>query len=174
MDEKQLANMYEWDGPDNYLIIVDDDNNVIGTAPFVEVHTKGIRHRAIEVFVFNSNGDMLIQRRGANITYPLLFTSSAGGHVEDGSDYETTAKAEMQEELGLGDLPLEYINTIYDEEQKEFIAVYKTVFDGMPDYDKEELDRVEWMTMDEVAMMTSRFPYLFTGTFLFTYEKLFK
>jgi hypothetical protein len=43
--------------------IVDDHNKVIGQQQRSVVHTLGLKHRAVYCFVFNSNGDLLLQQR---------------------------------------------------------------------------------------------------------------
>ncbi len=173
MDEKELANMYTWTGPETYLVTVDDNDNVIGYDSFINVHEKNIKHRGAEVLVFNSKGELLLQRRSANITYPLLFATSAGGHVDKDCDYEETARKELQEELGLT-TDITYIDTVYHPNMNEFIAVYKTVYNGMPEFDPDEIDRLEWVSMADLAFLVGRFPYLFTPTFLRTYEAVIR
>lgn len=169
MDKKELANMYNWTGPETYLVTVDDNNKVTGAEAFMIVHEKAIKHRSAAVLVFNSKGELLLQRRSATITYPLLFSISAGGHVEQGSDYEKTARNELAEELGLT-TPITYIDTVYIETDHDFTAFYKTVYDGMPKFDPKEIDRMEWVSLTDLKFLVTRFPYLFTDAFLRTYQ----
>jgi isopentenyldiphosphate isomerase len=54
------------------------------------------------VLVFNSQGEVYLQRRSATKdTYPNRWTTSCSGHVDAGEDYDTAVLREMAEELGL-------------------------------------------------------------------------
>ncbi len=48
------------------VILVDNHDNEIGLIEKIEAHKKALLHRAISVFLFNSNGDWLLQRRALN------------------------------------------------------------------------------------------------------------
>lgn len=87
---------------DEILEIVDSDDRVIGRATRGEIHRKGVMHRAVHIFVFNSDGEIYIQRRSAlKDRHPLKLDSSAAGHVDPGESYEQTAVRELEEELGI-------------------------------------------------------------------------
>ena len=74
--------------------VVDEQDRVIGQAPRSEVHAKKLLHRAVHIFVFNSEGKLLIHRRSATKDeYPLCYTSSASGHVSAGETYDECARA---------------------------------------------------------------------------------
>jgi isopentenyl-diphosphate Delta-isomerase len=51
------------DANDETLEVVNEDNQVVGRALRREVHLKGLLHRAVYCFVFNTSGDLLLQRR---------------------------------------------------------------------------------------------------------------
>jgi isopentenyl-diphosphate delta-isomerase len=46
------------------VVLVDEDNQVLGYLGKLEAHKTGLLHRAISVIIFNSKGEMLIQQRG--------------------------------------------------------------------------------------------------------------
>ena len=48
------------------LILVNEKDEMTGTAGKMEVHQKGLLHRAFSIFVFNSKGEMLLQQRAIN------------------------------------------------------------------------------------------------------------
>lgn len=52
---------------ENNVILVDKQDNAIGTMEKMEAHVKAVLHRAISVFIVNSQGDMLQQRTLINI-----------------------------------------------------------------------------------------------------------
>ncbi|MFN5294291.1 MAG: isopentenyl-diphosphate delta-isomerase, partial [Flavobacteriales bacterium] len=45
------------------VIMVDTHDNDLGVMEKMEAHEKGVLHRAFSIFIFNSNGEMLLQRR---------------------------------------------------------------------------------------------------------------
>lgn len=84
------------------LDVVDEQDRVIGRATRKEIHEKGLLHREVHVYLFNSNGDILFQKRGQDVdTFPGLLDASVGGHVELGDRYEETALKELREETGM-------------------------------------------------------------------------
>ncbi len=67
-----------------------------------EAHKKGICHRVVQVWVMNSEKELLIQKRSANKdTYANMWYTSLGGHIESNENNEQTIIREFLEELGL-------------------------------------------------------------------------
>ena len=82
--------------------VVNDRDEVIGSAPRNEVHRLGLMHRATHVLVFNSRGELFLQKRSQKKDrQPGLWDSSASGHVDKGETYDACAARELKEELGL-------------------------------------------------------------------------
>ncbi len=95
------------DPADELFDVVDADDRVIRQERRSVVHAQGLAHRAVHVFLFNSRGQLLVQRRSASKDeYPLTYTSSASGHVGAGETYEQCAPRELLEEVGI-EAPLE-------------------------------------------------------------------
>ncbi|HOX83255.1 MAG TPA: NUDIX domain-containing protein, partial [Chryseolinea sp.] len=46
-----------------HVILVDEFDNAIGIMEKLEAHQKGILHRAFSVLLFNSKGEILLQKR---------------------------------------------------------------------------------------------------------------
>ena len=66
-----------YDNPAELFDVVDAEDRVIGQATRSEVHARGLLHRASHVFVFNSDGQLLLQQRSATKdAHPLCWTSS--------------------------------------------------------------------------------------------------
>ena len=49
--------------PDEIFDVVNERDEVIGRATRSEVHERGLLHRAVHIFVFNSRGELFIQKR---------------------------------------------------------------------------------------------------------------
>ena len=59
------------------VILVDENDNQIGLMPKMEAHEKALLHRAFSVFIFNKNGDLMIQQRASTKYHsPLLWTNT--------------------------------------------------------------------------------------------------
>ena len=51
---------------DELLDVVNDNDEVTGQAMRSMVHQQGLQHRGVHVFLFNAQGEMLIQKRSAD------------------------------------------------------------------------------------------------------------
>ena len=85
-----------------YLEVVDENNQVIGIAGRQEIHKTALRHRSVHIFIFNSQGDLYLQKRSPHKDqYPEHWDSSAAGHTDPGESPLESAQRELMEELGL-------------------------------------------------------------------------
>jgi 16S rRNA (adenine1518-N6/adenine1519-N6)-dimethyltransferase len=158
------------------VIVVDEHDNPIGTATRPEVKSRGLIHRIVRVFVFNPEGKLLLQQRSQTVDFPGLWDQSVGGHVDAGEDYETAAKREAQEELGLDHLELLRLGKYYTEREnpggkfKRFNMVYRAETSIQPTFDPEEVAQVRWVAPDQVDVWSRDHPEEFTKGFLRAYE----
>ena len=130
------------------LEIVDKDNNVIGKALRLECYKKGLLHRAVNVFVFNSKGEVFLQKRSEKkFGFPLFWDLSCSEHVKPGETFQQAAKRGLKEELGIEAevieiLPVHRINN-RDESKRyldaELMVTFKAIFDGKMKFDPSEV-----------------------------------
>jgi isopentenyl-diphosphate Delta-isomerase len=152
---------------DEIFDVVDSHDNAIGQAPRAVVHAENLLHRASSIFVFNSAGDLLLQFRSTTKDqYPSCWTASASGHLDAGEDYETAARRELDEELGLRS-PLEFLTKFPAgaETAYEFTALFRTVTDEPPTPHPEEIAGLEWATLAEIDSRIAARPEQFTPPF---------
>jgi 16S rRNA (adenine1518-N6/adenine1519-N6)-dimethyltransferase len=82
--------------------VVDENDRVLGDASRSKVHGNNLRHRAVHILIFNKAGEVYLQKRSRwKDRHPLLWDSSAAGHVNAGEDYDSAAGRELEEELGV-------------------------------------------------------------------------
>src|SRR5215467_4029102 len=82
--------------------VVNELDEVVDHKPRSEVHRLGLMHRAVHVLVFNSHGEVFLQKRSmSKDRQPGLWDSSASGHLEMGESYDACAVRELREEIGL-------------------------------------------------------------------------
>ncbi|MEM7365175.1 MAG: NUDIX domain-containing protein [Pseudomonadota bacterium] len=78
------------------------DGQPLGTMARDEVHRNGVWHRAVNVFLFNASGALLIQQRAAvKDVCPLKWDLSVAEHLQPGESYLDAAYRGIREELGL-------------------------------------------------------------------------
>lgn len=159
--------------------VVDADDRVIGRAPRGEVHARGLRHRAVHMFVVNRAGRVFLHQRSlTKDTFPGLWNSSCAGHVGAGDDYDETARRELEEELGLhvpeagfGDPALQPQRLLKIEARpetgEEFVWVYRVAAEGPFALNPDEIQHGDWFTPAEIEAWLARAPQEFATSFLF-------
>jgi len=87
---------------DEELDVVDERDEIVGSASREEIHRRGLLHRSVHVFLVDGAGRIYLQKRsGWKKEHPLRWDSSASGHVLKGESYARAASRELAEELGI-------------------------------------------------------------------------
>ena len=160
------------DNQEEVFDVVDADDRVIGQATRGEVHRGGLRHRSVHVFLFNSRGELFLQKRAATKdTFPGCYDSSASGHLNTGETYDGGAVRELEEELGLtaGDVPL--LTPLFKlpaclETGWEHAMFYTCQTDATPRPNPREIESGRFFTLAEVIAMVQDNPSQFAPAFL--------
>ncbi|MGV8168702.1 MAG: NUDIX hydrolase [Candidatus Nanoarchaeia archaeon] len=138
-----------------------------------EAHKKGLWHRATHIWLYNSNGDLLLQLRAKEKSlYPDMWDVSVGGHVSAGEEPITSGIRELKEELGLKarekDLVffgIRKVNHIYKKiNNKEFLYVYLLKYDGdikKLKLQKEEVQKIKFFSQEELKKDVKNNPHKF-------------
>ncbi len=151
-----------------YLPVVDHNDGKVGEATRAKVHANNLRHRAVHILLFNSAGELLLQKRSAlKDRHPLRWDSSAAGHVEGEESYDETAARELNDELGVA-VKLELIGKIPASEKtgEEFIAVYRARCDGPFRFPHEEISAVKFFPVEIVERWIAKKPEEFAPGFV--------
>ena len=85
-----------------FVILVDSNDNNIGLMEKQEAHEKGLLHRAFSVFLIDSKGKLILQQRAASKYHcPLLYANTCCSHPRDGETILEAASRRLMEEMGL-------------------------------------------------------------------------
>ncbi|MDB5386484.1 MAG: Nudix hydrolase [Planctomycetaceae bacterium] len=147
--------------------VCDAEDHVIGQAPRSVVHRDKLLHRAVHVFVFNSQEELLVQVRSVTKDeFPLCYTSSASGHLCTGEDYLEAAQRELEEEIGLV-APLEFMGKFSASEEFawEHTVLYRVRSDQEPRPDPVEISAMLRFSMPDLLQHLTEQPAKFSPPF---------
>ena len=148
--------------------MVDENDRKIGIATRAQVHGNNLRHRAVHILLFNAGGDLLLQKRSAlKDRHPLLWDSSAAGHVEDDESYDETAARELKEVLGI-EAALELMGKLPASEKtgEEFISVCRARHEGPFAFAPNEITAVKFFPVAIIERWIANKPEDFAPGFL--------
>ncbi|MDO4160679.1 MAG: NUDIX domain-containing protein [Prevotellaceae bacterium] len=155
--------------------IVDESGNVTGSISRGEAHNGSkVLHPVVHLHVFNSNGDLYLQKRPDwKDIQPGKWDTATGGHVDYGEDVESALKREVREELGItGFTPIKLGNYVFESNvEKEYVNVFKTVFDGEIYPSDKELNGGRFWSKKEIEENMGK--NIFTPNFEHEYNKFF-
>jgi 16S rRNA (adenine1518-N6/adenine1519-N6)-dimethyltransferase len=154
--------------PDEPFVVVDEMDRPIGAAARSEVHGNNLLHRAVHIFIFNRDGEVLLQKRSRwKDRHPNLWDSSAAGHVGAGEEYDAAALRELAEELGIT-TPLTRVAKLAAsaETGQEFIWLYRGEHDGPFSPAAAEIDGVQFFAPMPIAQWIERRPEDFAPGFI--------
>ncbi len=157
------------------LDVVDADDRVIGVKTRGEIHAQGLMHRAAHILVFNTSGELFIQKRSmTKDNNQGLWDSSAAGHVDSGEDYGDCAIRELGEELGIRvTAPLEQLFRLAASRitDMEHCVVYRYVSDGPFELEVAEIDEGAWISVSEMDRRVSEDDPTMTRVLQFIWNK---
>ena len=157
--------------------VVNERDEVIDRKPRSEVHRLGLLHRAVHVLVFNSRGEVFLQKRSMRKDrQPGVWDSSASGHVDPGENYDETAVRELCEEIGLSvSQPPKRLFKIdaCEETDQEFVWVYCCESEGPFQLNPEEIDEGNWFAPDKVTQWMAERTKEFASALLYIWRKLY-
>ncbi len=165
------------------VILVDKNDNEIGTEEKMEAHkNKGKLHRAFSIFIFNSKGELLIQKRSEKkYHFGGLWTNTCCSHPRKLEKTEDAAHRRLKEEFGFDTDLKEITKFMYREEDKktglteyEIDHVFIGTFDGEPKPNLEEIEDHKWISTKELERDIKENPENYTPWFKIIFDKVKK
>lgn len=149
------------------VVVVDEDDTVVGEAMLADARVKGLIYRTVFVIGRGPDGRILLQKRSPKMQlYPGCWDISAGGHVDGGHEYDEAARLELLEEIGVEHVSLHELTRFFTEEPlwgdiaaKRFVKIYETTIDTLPrQLGEDEVMSVRWFTPDEIDGLVASHP----------------
>ncbi|EFH85375.1 NUDIX hydrolase [Ktedonobacter racemifer] len=134
--------------------------------PRAEIHRLGKYHRAVHLYLLNSNKEVLLQRRALTVDhFPGFFGISVTGHVRAGECSSDCVRREVEEELGIksSQLQFDFLFSFFQEAilnetyiDRQFHDVYVTRADIQPEsiqFDRSEVSEVKFVPFERFRAM---------------------
>ncbi len=154
--------------------VVDEEGNIIDAATRGECHNGSkLLHPVVHLHVFNSKGELYLQRRPEwKDIQPGKWDTAVGGHVDLGENVEQALIREVREELGITDFTPERIThyVFESDRERELVFAHRTTYDGLIT-PSEELDGGRFFSQEEIAERLGT--DFFTPNFESEYIRLF-
>jgi len=164
---------------DNFLILVDQDDNSWGKLEKSLVHRLGLLHRAFSVFIFNQNGELLLQQRAEEKYHSGgLWTNTCCSHPVPGEDVADAINRRMQEEMGLKCRTSFAFKFTYQAHlnnnmiENEIDHVYIGISDELPHPEKTEVKDWKYLSLESVRTELNLNPDAYTYWFQVIFEKV--
>ncbi|HEY1039992.1 MAG TPA: isopentenyl-diphosphate Delta-isomerase [Bacteroidia bacterium] len=161
------------------VVLVNEKDEEIGTIEKMQAHEKALLHRAFSVFVFNSLGKLLLQKRALSKYHsPGLWTNTCCSHPRPGEKTIDAANRRLKEEMGF-ETGLEFaFSFVYKAEMEngltehEFDHVYFGLHDDMPAINTEEVSEWKYESLEEIAKDIKLHPENYTAWFKIVFNKI--
>lgn len=153
------------------VILVNERDEQVGIEEKLQAHRGGGRlHRAFSIFLFNPEGDVLLQRR-AKVKYHFggLWSNTCCGHPRPGESVTEAAQRRLDEEFGIlvslsgrATLIYEAHDPISDLTEREFLHVLTGHLNGEPRPNRHEIDDWRWSPLEQLRNELAVAPTQFT------------
>ncbi len=162
------------------VILVNEEDMPIGTMEKMAAHEQALLHRAFSIFIFNSNGLMLLQQRAMSKYHsPGLWTNACCSHPFPNEETEKAAQRRLQEELGFTTSLTKAFHFTYKANfdngltEHEFDHVFVGIYDGDIAINPDEVKAIAFKTMSELNNDLIQTPNHYTEWFKIAFPLLF-
>lgn len=164
---------------EDQVVLVDPQDNVIGTMDKMQAHREGALHRAVSIFIVNGKGEMLLQQRAYDKYHsPGLWTNACCTHPRLNETYADCARRRLKEELGFT-VELEHLfSFVYKGDvengltEHELDHVFIGRYDGPVDFNREEVADCTFAPLSDVRNRLRERPEEFTIWFRAIFERV--
>lgn len=164
-----------------FVVLVDENDQVIGQMEKMEAHEKGALHRAFSVMVFNSNNELLLQKRAYSKYHSGgLWTNTACSHPRPEETILEAGSRRLNEEMGMTCELNQAFNFIYKAELDQGLIEYELdhvmigYSDETPHLNLEEANAFKWMSMPDLKNDMTQHPQFYTAWFKILIDQHFE
>ena len=161
------------------VILVDINDEPLGTMEKMEAHRKGVLHRAFSIFLFNDKNEMLLQQRAITKYHSGgLWTNACCSHPRSGERTEAAALRRLQEELGFTAPVTKIFDFHYDASfdngliEHEFDHVYVGTYTGKIKPNPSEVQDYCYKQMEEISANIASHSHKYTAWFCIAFPKV--
>jgi isopentenyldiphosphate isomerase len=161
---------------DELVDVIDEHDRVVATVARRRMRAERLRHRAVFVVVASSAGQVLVHRRSdGKDLWPGRWDLAVGGVVGAGEDYDTAARRELGEELGVTDsAPVPIGAGRFADGDVDLVArCYRIVHDGPFRFADGEVVEARWVDAGALAELRARASFVPDSVALLPIEILF-
>jgi len=163
------------------VIIVDDKDNPVGTMEKMEAHRKGALHRAFSVFIFNSQGELLLQQRALEKYHSGgKWTNTCCSHPRPNEKTIDAAKRRLKEEMGIK-CTLSYSFQFYYKAEfdnglieHEIDHVFFGLSDSTPQLNPNEVLSYQYISLNDLKKEIQLYPDKFTPWFKICFDQVLR
>ncbi len=162
------------------VILVNENDEQIGTMPKIEAHEKALLHRAFSVFIFNDKNELMLQQRAKHKYHsPLLWTNTCCSHQREGENNIQAGKRRLMEEMGFVTELTESISFIYKAPfdngltEHEFDHILIGQYNDAPNINPDEVAAYKWMDLEAVKADMAEHPEIYTAWFKIIFDKFY-
>lgn len=161
------------------VILVNEQDEVLGVMEKMEAHEKALLHRAFSVFIFNDKHELLLQQRAFSKYHSGgLWTNTCCSHPRPGESTEAAAIRRLKEEMGFTANLEKAFSFTYKAHfengltEHEFDHVFTGIFNGDIHINAEEVASYAYRSLEETASLLKHEPATFTTWFHIAFPKL--
>lgn len=154
------------------VVLVDDQDNVVGAMDKMEAHQKGVLHRAFSILIFNSKGEVLLQKRSKKKYHSGgLWTNACCSHPALDEPMTVATRKRLKHEMGIDLQPEFAYKFLYESKldkgliEHELDHVFTGVFDGTPLINPEEVEDWKFMDLKSLREDIQQHPERYTAWF---------
>jgi farnesyl-diphosphate farnesyltransferase len=161
------------------VILVNEKDEVIGVEEKIKTHQLGALHRAFSIFIFNSMGQLLLQKRASTKYHSQgLWSNTCCGHPRLGESTEQASRRRLQEEMGFDCQVSEVFQFLYRAKleggliEHEYDHVLVGSFNSDPSPSPNEVDNWKWINLEKLKLDVQANPETYTCWFRIALDML--
>jgi isopentenyl-diphosphate Delta-isomerase len=161
------------------VILVNENDEMIGTMDKMDAHRAPHLHRAFSIFIFNSNDQLLLQKRNSSKYHSGgLWTNACCSHPSPGEDIKNAAQNRLVEEMGFSTAIKEAFHFTYQHRfdnglyEHEYDHVFVCIYDGEVNPDPEEVEDHCYKSFDEIRTSIESHPSKYTVWFVIAFPMI--